>query len=106
MQTMTLVEVTAIIAAIGGFVIAWLALKRDIKNINNTEAREMGMLLTEIGYIKSSIDSLRNKMEHSDERHTKLSERLALVEQATKAAHDRMDEYETRYKARTVSDGR
>ena len=109
MQTVTFIEITAILAGLagfGGFVIAWMALRQSKKTDNSADAERMGMLLTEIGYIKSMIDELRRKMEYSDERYTKLSERLALVEQATKTAHDRMDEYETRYKARMLSDGR
>ena len=121
MQTITLIEIVAVAAAGGGFVIAWMALRRDKNSDNSVQAREMGTLLADINYNKSKVDgltqkidlinekyahlssrvdaqveSLENQMtrkiENIDERHVHLSERIVTVEKMADRAHARMDQ--------------
>ncbi|MDR1217237.1 MAG: hypothetical protein LBJ99_01480 [Oscillospiraceae bacterium] len=72
-------------------VFTFLAFRRGQKSDDTTTAREMGTILTEIGYIKSQMDGLNRKLEHYDERYTQFAERLSSVEQSTKSAHHRLD---------------
>ena len=49
-------------------------------------------MLSEIGYIKSSIDRIEKALNHLVERYTELSNRLVKVEESTKNAHNRITE--------------
>lgn len=60
----------------------------DIKN----EAKADGVILTEIGYVKSGIDDIKRKQDKQDEQYTKMAERMTAVEASAKQAHKRLDE--------------
>jgi peptidoglycan hydrolase CwlO-like protein len=81
----------AVLSAIVAVVAAVLNIRRNQKSDDSTSGREIGSLLTEVGYIKSSIDSLNRKLDLHEERYTKLAERIAAVEQGAKSAHHRID---------------
>lgn len=65
------------------------------KKEGDTSGREMGQILTEIGYIKSQNDGLTQKIEkyneQNNENYVKVCERLAAVEQKSTSAHMRID---------------
>ena len=52
-----------------------------------TSGQEYGVMLTEIGYIKSGVDDMKKKMEQSDKRYIDLEKRLSKVEEAMKIYH-------------------
>lgn len=52
-----------------------------------TSGQEYGVMLTEIGYIKSGVDDMKKKMEQSDRRYIDLEKRLSKVEEAMKIYH-------------------
>ena len=56
------------------------------------EGKNEGVMLSEIGYIKSSIDRIEKSLNHLEERYTDLSNRLVKVEESTKNAHKRITE--------------
>jgi len=60
----------------------------DIKN----EAKTDGVILTEIGYVKSGIDDIKRKQDKQDEQYTKMAERVTAVEASAKQAHKRLDD--------------
>ena len=39
--------------------------------------KEYGVMLTEIGYIKSGVDDMKKKMEQSDKRYIEMEKRLS-----------------------------
>ncbi len=49
--------------------------------------QERGVMLTDIGYIKSGIDDLKKKMEQSDSRYIELAERVTSLEKAVRIYH-------------------
>ena len=49
--------------------------------------KEYGVMLTEIGYIKSGVDDMKKKMEQSDKRYIEMEKRLSKVEEAMKIYH-------------------
>ena len=49
--------------------------------------KEYGVMLTEIGYIKSGVDDMKRKMEQSDKRYIEMEKRLSKVEEAMKIYH-------------------
>ena len=52
-----------------------------------TSGQEYGVMLTEIGYIKSGVDDMKKKMEQSDKRYIEMEKRLSKVEEAMKIYH-------------------
>ncbi|MBR5252680.1 MAG: hypothetical protein IKV39_02245 [Clostridia bacterium] len=49
--------------------------------------QEYGVMLTEIGYIKSGVDDMKKKMEQSDRRYIDLAERVTSLEEAMRIYH-------------------
>lgn len=49
--------------------------------------QEYGVMLTEIGYIKSAVDDLRKKVEQSDKRYMELAERVGRLEATVHMYH-------------------
>ena len=45
--------------------------------IHNSEGRETGTILTELGYIKAQIDEVKVKQDKMDDRYIKFTEELA-----------------------------
>jgi septal ring factor EnvC (AmiA/AmiB activator) len=91
---MRLVEILAIVSPIAAMVFGLLAFRRGQKNDDGQAAREIGTMLTEIGYIKSQLDTVQRKLESNDTRHSSVLERLSAVEQSDKSAHKRLDSLE------------
>ena len=71
-----------------GVVAALRLVQRDAAD----EGKSDGVMMTEIGYIKASIDEVKAKLDRQDERYTGICERLAAVEASAKQAHKRLDE--------------
>lgn len=93
---MEIANIIAIVAPAAALVFGAVSLRRGQRADDSTSAREMGQLLTEVGYIKSSLDALTRKLDGVEARYTALSERLAKVEAAAASAHKRIDEFEGR----------
>ena len=53
-----------------------------------TSGQEYGVMLTEIGYIKSGVDDMKKKMEQSDERYLDIEKRVTALENQVKIYHD------------------
>jgi len=49
--------------------------------------QEYGVMLTEIGYIKSGVDDMKKKMEQSDRRYFELAERVTAIEEMVRIYH-------------------
>ena len=52
-----------------------------------TSGQEYGVMLTEIGYIKSGVDDMKKKMEQSDKRYIDLAERVKALEEVVRVYH-------------------
>ena len=88
---MTFFETVAIISPVLSIAFAFFAFRRNQKADDSSTAREMGTILTEIGYIKSQITALDKKFDNSDERYVKYAEQMAGLKQSIERAHDCID---------------
>lgn len=61
------------------------------KNGLKKEGHAEGSLRSDIGYIKSSVDDLKNEQRNFNGLHYELAERVAKVETSDKSAHHRID---------------
>ena len=49
--------------------------------------KEYGVMLTDIGYIKSGVDDMKRKMEQTDNRYNELEHRVTKLEQKMAIYH-------------------
>ena len=68
-----------IIGTISSIIFAYLAFKRNEKGTIETSAKSEGALLSDIGYIKSSIDRMEQKLDHVEANYQDLLTRKLLV---------------------------
>lgn len=72
----------------------YLAFSRNKKTDDTNEGKKDGVVLTELGYIKSGVDDIKRKQERQDERNTNFEGRLSKVEASATQAHKRIDSVE------------
>ena len=89
--------VLGVVGTLCAIIFGYIAFKRNNKNDNTEEGKKDGVLLTEIGYIKSGVDDIKRKQEKEDERHVQVVSRLTAVEASAKQAHHRLDNLENKY---------
>ena len=71
---------------------AFLAFKRNDKKDTKEEAKNEGVIFSEIGYIKSSIDRIQKNLDKLEERYSNLSTKIVKVEESVANAHKRITE--------------
>ena len=84
--------VISVMGTVSSIHFAYLAFKKGERSSHKDEGKNEGVMLSEIGYIKSSIDRIEKSLNHLEERYTELSNRLVKVEESTKNAHKRITE--------------
>lgn len=89
MNTFSIISATA---GIIGVIFGLVTLFRNKRQDDNTEGRESGAVLSDLGYIKAGVDEI--KAEQKEQRKTNIDfiRRLTAVEESTKQAHKRIDE--------------
>nr|UVY34922.1 MAG: Protein of unknown function (DUF2681) [Bacteriophage sp.]UVY65550.1 MAG: Protein of unknown function (DUF2681) [Bacteriophage sp.]DAY66354.1 MAG TPA: hypothetical protein [Caudoviricetes sp.]DAZ82655.1 MAG TPA: hypothetical protein [Caudoviricetes sp.] len=91
---MEIAKIITIVSAVCAIVFGFFAFRRGDKNDAKDDGKEKGVLLTEVGYIKSGVDDIKRKQEKQDEQHVVVVSRLTAVESSTKQAHHRINELE------------
>ena len=84
------IELTALIgvcAALCGIIFGYMGFRRNSNKDIIEEAKAQGVLLTDIGYIKSGVDDIKRKQEETFER-------LAKAEALAVQANTRLDRLE------------
>ena len=61
--------------------IAYMALKRNKDKDNLIEAIDTGILLSDIGYIKKSLDRIEKRLEHVEINYNDLLKRITILEE-------------------------
>ena len=93
------IEIVTLIGVIGtvcGVIFGYIGYQRGLKKDSTDTGKNDGVLLSDVGYIKSGIDDLKRKQELTDERHYALAERVTKVEESAKQAHHRIDEIKSK----------
>lgn len=88
--------VVGAVCAVCGAVLTYLAFSRNKRKDDQQDGRQTGVILTEVGYIKNSVDSINRKLDQQDERNLEFMSRLTAVEESSKQAHKRIDRLEGR----------
>lgn len=85
-----------LIGTLLGIIISYAAFLRNSKKDSNEDGREVGTVLTELGYIKGGIDDLKAENREQRKTNTEVITRLTAVEASAKQAHKRIDRIEGR----------
>lgn len=83
------------IFGIGGLVFGIISAVRNKKTDDTKEAKEDGIALTELGYIKKGVDGIEQKLEKQQSQYVDVVRHLTAVEESAKQAHKRIDKLES-----------
>ncbi|MEG1497381.1 MAG: hypothetical protein RSB05_03260 [Clostridiales bacterium] len=84
----------AIVFTVIGAAVAYAAFSRRKNEDICNAGKEQGEILTKLGYLQSSMDTILKKLEKQDEQYSKVAERLSAAEASAKSAHKRIDKME------------
>lgn|SRR5574344_1560634 len=59
---------------------------------SKTEGKEAGSILTELSYIKNGVEKIQNQLEDLRRNYDDLKEKVILIDQSVKRAHERIDD--------------
>lgn len=90
MTVENIITIISVAAAIFGIVFGAASYARSKRDDN----REDGSYRSDIGYIKASMDEIKNKLDKQDQQYLDLVTRLTAVESSAKQAHHRIDRLE------------
>lgn len=86
--------IVGLICTVLGAAVGYATFSRNKTKDDRGDGKETGVILTEIGYIKSSVDTVNQKLDRQDERNMEFMSRLSAVESSAKSAHHRIDRLE------------
>lgn len=95
---MDVYEIIGIIVGIMGVVFGVIAYMRNKRTDDEKDGKKDGMVLTELGYIKSGVDDIKRKQERQEQQHIEVVTKLTAVEASAKQAHRRIDMIERNLK--------
>lgn len=92
MNTTVIVTVIGLCTSVAGFVLSFMAFRGKEKQAQKEEGQGKGVILSDIGYIKSTVDRMDKNLTSVDERYRNIAERLARVEESLTNVQVRVSE--------------
>lgn len=89
---MGVTEIFSIIFAAASVVVAAIALRRSIAKDTSDTGKSDGIVLTEIGYIKSGVDDIKRHQEKQDDQYLGLRQRVTVLETTVQEDRRRIEE--------------
>ena len=80
-----------IVGTISSIVLGYVALRRNNKADDNSEGRQTGTILSDIGYIKSGVDDIKRKQESQDSFNLTVMAEITSAKESAASAHKRID---------------
>lgn len=78
--TEVILSIISVVGTMSSILFAYLAFRRSDRGDHKQEGKNEGVLMSDVGYIKSSIDRIEKTMEKLDEGYDALKERVAKIE--------------------------
>ncbi len=85
------VGVIGLIGTISSICFAYLAFRRNHTSDTKKDGKTEGVLMSDIGYIKSSIDRMEGKLDKVEMNYQDLLTRIAKVEEAQSSIEKRLE---------------
>lgn len=95
-MTVELTVLVSIVTGLGGFLISYFKWGKARDKDMQSEGRQDGVMLTELGYIKANTEDIKSEQKEQRKINTEVYERLASVESSAKQAHHRLDQQNDR----------
>lgn len=86
-----------IIVGLTGAILAIVTFIYGRNTAARTDGKQDGTILSELGYLKSSTDDIKRRLDKADDRDRDYISRLMCVEESTKQAHRRIETLEARH---------
>jgi len=86
-------DLISTLAIIMGMVFGIVALFRNKKADDSGDGQKMGMIMSDLGYVKSNTDEIKAEQQRQRDTNTNFAVELARVDASTKQAHKRLDEH-------------
>lgn len=86
--------ILGIVFGVSGLIFGIITAVRNKKTDDKKDGKDDGIILTELGYIKSGIDDIKHKQEEQEKRNLDFVRHLTAVEESVKQAHKRIDKLE------------
>ena len=96
---MDIAVVVSVIGGAAGVIFGIVTLFRNKRKDDEAGGKRDGIVLTELGYIKSSVDDIKRKQDKQDEQTVNFLRELSDVKESAKSAHKRIDTLEERINA-------
>ncbi len=91
-----IITAISVVAGLAGIIFGCVTFFRNKRTDDAADGKKDGIILTELGYIKSGVDDIKHKQERQDEQNLTFVSRLSAVESSAKQAHRRIDTLEGR----------
>ncbi len=85
------VGVIGLIGTISSICFAYLAFRRNEQHDTKKDGKSEGVLMSDIGYIKSSIDRMEGKLDKVEMNYQDLLTRIAKVEEAQNSLEKQLE---------------
>ena len=85
-------EILGIVSSICAIVFGYLAFNRNRKKDETDEGKNVGTMLSDLGYIKAGVDEIKSEQKEQRKTNIDIERRLTSVEESAKQAHKRIDE--------------
>ncbi len=80
-STEVILSIISVIGTISSILFAYLAFRRNEKVDYKKDGKNEGVLISDVGYIKSSIDRIEKTLDKLQEKYDDLHSRVLIVEQ-------------------------
>lgn len=88
--------VIGILGTLTAIVVGISNLSRNKVKDSEESGHQSGQVMSELGYVKSGIDDIKNEMRDQRQTNMQFMERLSAVESSAKQAHHRIDQNSNR----------
>lgn len=88
----TIGVIVGIIGGLSGILFAVIAWRKSAAKDDRADGRSLGVVQSDLGYIKSGVDDLKTDVREMRSSQTNLTERVRACEESTRQAHKRIDE--------------
>ena len=88
--------VLGILGTVCSIIFGYALFRRNNKSDDNSEGKQAGIMLSEIGYIKSGVDDIKRKQDTQDTFNLKIMAEITSARDSAASAHKRIDGLEER----------
>lgn len=79
--TEIILAIISVVGTVSSITFAYLAFHRSSKGDHKQEGKNEGVLISDVGYIKSSIDRIEKTLDKLEEKYDDLHTRIIKIEQ-------------------------